>query len=1011
MNNLKDIFKDKKIKEKELSLFNLTKNRELFVQSLNINISNLNFQNENHFNLDVDNLNEVENEDIIVLKYNNETIIFSGIARISESNLNYTGNKTLKISLDFPLLSKKNFKKVILKDEFFLEQFASNSSDKNKSIMHVIGNRLGFADDKLKLDIAKSYYNAGMKEIAKLPFVLFKKGDRWIDELTTLLNSIGGYLFIDKDYNLVYKSYVDLKFKEIAKTFNLNEIHSNLPYKFSPGTNNGVKIEFDRFEKEELKEVFKSEKKIKVKKDEKLNLKLKYITDIVTSQRVKSLEVYYYENEVKKNISDYNKYITFNLTGNSGEIVINNTFGIEIFIDKLIIEAEPLMKYEDNSCILKNKEIKEELQEDFLTIGKNKYIQTFYMARSKAVENFYSKIKANKGLEIVTDFHPELELGDKVSVKNEKYCINKISHMLDAKNGYKSKFELVEVLDPDFLKIAWKELESITANKSGTDLDLVNVIVKDSIEETKKNIVNTANGFTEEIKEQLENQLAKSVLILEKKIEVQNSETQKIEQQIEEYNIEEIKKEVIENKSSISQTSDEIKLEIKNRKTIVNDLELKISKNTTNIEQTSENINLKVEEIKSIAELVNNGSHLISEINLSPEDITIHAKKIVIGNKKLDDTIVDIETISNMANSTANDIKNIISNGDIVINGNTVFDGDANIVSIGVDERTEIKAGNINFWRKGEKITAIKNVKVGTIRTDSVGSGRVIFNGFKQPMSVLSSIQSMETGGSNFRSIRCWSEIVDYTTNEYRFWMGSTQDVIQSETEVWGRDFTYTWTSTRLARYKQLKSRITTTTLVENSNYSYSESAWRGGSGSGAIETDNITFSTLPVLRMNIMRQENNGNKEKITQHDLQIECKLSLAGETTTQMSIRVNSEFNFVFSADVAKEYSNSTEVRFFVEFEWIENRIILSGKKERVVTESRIVSEFQNSSDGGRYRDTKQEMKRYWTNDFTNKTFVLNDSDINLGDGEILTSGRSSSIGIMEGSGEIQYIATEI
>ena len=500
-----------------ISVFNVTKEKLLVLQQLNINIAHLNFQSENKFTVSVESFSEVENGDTIDIFYKKGRVkLFSGVARISNQTTDRIGNKTIEVALEFPMLSKREFKKVILNDEFFLGKDVSNPDDMNNSILHIIAERLGFTKENTDFDLTKTYYNAGMSANANIPFTLFKKGDRWIDELTTILDSVGGWIYLDENYRLIYRSYTDVKFKPLIKEFTVNEIYTTLPYKFTSGTNNGAKIEFDRFElSDEKKEVFKAEKKAYVKVGERLNLKLKYTTDIVVEPNIKSCKVYYYVDEEPIYIDDYSLYVKFNLNANSGEIEVDNTFTHDIYIDDVIIEARALTKYADNSTILKDKTVLEELQEDFLKLGKNKYIQTFYMSRGKAVTEFYNKVRDTHSIDITIDFQPQYELGDKVSIEGQEYCINKISHSFDSTKGYSTKLSLIQILDPDFLNIVWKESETVNPDKPSMDLDFVNSAIEDAKEDISKDVLDKANNYTEEIKQELENQLAEGVKKLE----------------------------------------------------------------------------------------------------------------------------------------------------------------------------------------------------------------------------------------------------------------------------------------------------------------------------------------------------------------------------------------------------------------------------------------------------------------------------------------------------------------
>ena len=121
----------------------------------------------------------------------------------------------------------------------------------------------------------------------------------------------------------------------------------------------------------------------------------------------------------------------------------------------------------------------------------------------------------------------------------------------------------------------------------------------------------------------------------------------------------------------------------------------------------------------------------------------------------------------------ANDANDKIENGKIVINGNTVFNGDATIVSQGEDETTIIQGGRITFTRSGYPITVIRNMRVGSVATDGSGKGIVTFNNFKT-LNVLTSVKSFNVG-SNIRSLNTYANLIDPYLNKWQFFLYGTE--------------------------------------------------------------------------------------------------------------------------------------------------------------------------------------------------------------------------------------------
>ncbi|MGL5049554.1 MAG: hypothetical protein ACRC6E_02820, partial [Fusobacteriaceae bacterium] len=122
----------------------------------------------------------------------------------------------------------------------------------------------------------------------------------------------------------------------------------------------------------------------------------------------------------------------------------------------------------------------------------------------------------------------------------------------------------------------------------------------------------------------------------------------------------------------------------------------------------------------------------------------------------------------------ADDAMDSIEQGRVVINANTTFNGDATFVSKGSNETTVIKDGSITFTRGGIPVTVIRNMRSGSISTDSNGSGIVRFTNMKSDLTVLPSIQSFSIS-QNIRSLHCRAEIINSVTNDWRFILGGTE--------------------------------------------------------------------------------------------------------------------------------------------------------------------------------------------------------------------------------------------
>ena len=131
------------------------------------------------------------------------------------------------------------------------------------------------------------------------------------------------------------------------------------------------------------------------------------------------------------------------------------------------------------------------------------------------------------------------------------------------------------------------------------------------------------------------------------------------------------------------------------------------------------------------------------------------------------------QTDSSLKWVLASDANDKIAKGEVVINANTTFNGDATIVSQGADETTIIQGGKITFTRGGYPITVIRNMRIGSVATDGSGKGIVTFNNFKT-LNVLTSIKSFNVG-SNVRSLNTYANLIDPYLNKWQFFLYGTE--------------------------------------------------------------------------------------------------------------------------------------------------------------------------------------------------------------------------------------------
>lgn len=149
------------------------------------------------------------------------------------------------------------------------------------------------------------------------------------------------------------------------------------------------------------------------------------------------------------------------------------------------------------------------------------------------------------------------------------------------------------------------------------------------------------------------------------------------------------------------------------------------------------------------------------------------------------ETVRDVTNFKEQATGRLDSYETALQNGNFVITGRTVFDGNVNIVSKGTNERLEINSGNLSIYRTingvEKKVTRIGNIRYGSISTDSKGKGVVHFTDMKEPLLVMPTIKAVNFGG-NMASAFCYSEYVSACV--YKFFIGGTRETYETPKNI-----------------------------------------------------------------------------------------------------------------------------------------------------------------------------------------------------------------------------------
>ena len=149
------------------------------------------------------------------------------------------------------------------------------------------------------------------------------------------------------------------------------------------------------------------------------------------------------------------------------------------------------------------------------------------------------------------------------------------------------------------------------------------------------------------------------------------------------------------------------------------------------------------------------------------------------------ETVRDVTNFKEQATGRLDSYETALQNGNFVITGRTVFDGNVNIVSKGTNERLEINSGNLSIYRTingvEKKVTRIGNIRYGSISTDSKGKGVVHFTDMKEPLLVMPTIKAVNFGG-NMASAFCYAEYVSACV--YKFFIGGTRETYETPKNI-----------------------------------------------------------------------------------------------------------------------------------------------------------------------------------------------------------------------------------
>ena len=928
----------------------------------------------------VDTGNEVKIE--VIDEVGNSLYELQGMAILERRNKSYTGKETFTYSIKDSY--DKLFDKVVPETMVFFDLFFCNTNDKHNSLLHIVANKLGFREDQI--DFKDVAFNDG--SLMRVPFVLFEQDERWVDILQRFIKATDSILYI-KNKKLFSRPH-NFMLNEVLK-FDRTNIITDIEEVFKSLLYNGIRVNYDRFIKLQNQVVFNLAQKIIVDKNRPAgskdiqSMRITYTTSSVSNPALTKATAYYFtrEDDIKSKVDiklvKGIHYIIEEWKETQAIVKFFNPYPYKLYIENFEIKGLPLVKYQDNEAVIKNPNILEKYQENFISIQKNREVQTEKLAKHIALSEYKAQILNNRTFNFNTYFLKDIELGEVYSLELED--INTVVRVTNIQISLKpAQFEMrveAECVENDG-EFTYSSTLSGKSNTNFVDLKPL----EEKIDENSKNLKVLDRDVRSKLFKQKTEPNASDVkendIWLNPDTNVWKKFYNGVWNSISEDEILPAMKmynSIDGNIIKLQGTADKVGAYLLNDGEKFGSLNGELAHVTFDKlgQFEAENPNNRVAlNIKDPA----NPNIVTSQILLGVTDITDKKYKDVafqVGDEATGHFIQFKNKQARVVENgkTITDVNNSLENGDFKITGRTTFDGTANFVSRGTNEVITIAGGSIDFYRNGQRLTRIKNIRYGTISTDSKGKGVVNFTGFQQPMIVLPTIKSANFG-KNMASIHCFAEHISGT--QYRFYVYGTNEDYREANPIkvvgtrWGMNNVVITTllgiTGNIAGYDNNRIRY------ENLNPKLIKKTSKS-------DVPRIYVSKVPKINIKIKR-----NGELIFNKDFVMKYGLYEVYAQTFGMSISslsLNSAFN------ILKKFATRTNVVYTVETTILESNFEVYGEY---------------------WRDQKNDYNQM---SFRGVLFSINQASIK--GLSITASAETSTISSATGNGEVQYIAMEV
>ncbi|XGU47856.1 hypothetical protein ACEXAJ_03760 [Fusobacterium necrophorum subsp. funduliforme] len=379
---------------------------------------------------------------------------------------------------------------------------------------------------------------------------------------------------------------------------------------------------------------------------------------------------------------------------------------------------------------------------------------------------------------------------------------------------------------------------------------------------------------------------------------------------------------------------------------------------TVNGEELSEKLSNVDRNISNLAHADSeNKRDLEEKMNAAKQEINAQLvnsdKKWTALQGRYQETIEDVASFKTQTSEKIDTVQGALQKGNFVITANTTFDGAARFVSRGSNEVITIANGTIDFHRDGKRLTRIRNIRHGSVFTDSKGKGIVTFDGFIQPMFVMASIKSANFG-KNMASVFCYASNIKESV--YQFFLGGSNEDYVHGNPVTKIGNTYTIENCVLTTLTHVKINLN---VYHTSEYLYA----RG---------DDHYMIERPSVRVIITRKDK------------------------TNVLLLEKVVEIRSIFHKELRQDYGHTQW--------WSESYIEFPLQIQRVYEERTDVTY--------EVKVTKvNSIGKYGYFDKYTATFEIPSSHDWVNSIEITAVSDTSKLGEVQGEGEVSYIAMEV